>query len=128
MARPKVTVGIADNYANKDDERIIEFSSGKPNGPGGLISFKRRDDGTLVVSLYQMDEGVTVHVEGVTVHGGEESRRKRKTRVVPSVGDPGKWQAQYYDPDMRLWFDIGDAKGTKTEAEEGRQHYMTESR
>lgn len=62
MARPRADVGVADNYANKADERIIEFDSGKPNGPGGLISFKRGDDGTLTVSLYQLDEGVTVYV------------------------------------------------------------------
>jgi hypothetical protein len=62
MARPKVTTGPADQYANKTDEKIIEFSSGEPNGPGGLISFKRLADGTLSVSLYRLDEGVTVHV------------------------------------------------------------------
>lgn len=87
MARPKVTVGIADNHANKADERIIEFNSGKPNGPGGLISFKRQDDGTLVVSLYQMDAGVTVHVDGVTVHVGDEKTTEKLMASLEALAE-----------------------------------------
>lgn len=66
MARPTVTIqSVADHYANRTDERIIEFSSGEPGGPGGpggLISFKRRNDGSLSVDVYRLDEGVTVNV------------------------------------------------------------------
>lgn len=38
------------------------------------------------------------------------------TRIVESVGDPGRWVAQYYDADKSLWFDMGDSKATRTEA------------
>lgn len=64
MARPTVTIKnvIADSHANKADERIVEFNSGVTNGPGGLISLKRLEDGTLSVTLYRLDAGVTVHV------------------------------------------------------------------
>jgi len=70
MARPKVnTSPVADRYANKADEHIVEFNSGEAGGPGGLISFKRQDDGSLGVSLYRLDEGVTVAVEGQQPEG-----------------------------------------------------------
>lgn len=39
-----------------------------------------------------------------------------KTRVVQSIGDPGKWQAQYHDSAMELWFDIGDAQDDRADA------------
>lgn len=60
--RPYVNVTpVADKYADKRNERIIEFSS--PSGKGGLISFREKEDGTLTVDLYRMDEGITVQVE-----------------------------------------------------------------
>lgn len=63
MARPTVNTScIANKYANRHDERIIEFNDGTPGGAGGLISFKRLEDGSLSVSLYHLDEGVKVHV------------------------------------------------------------------
>lgn len=45
----------------------------------------------------------------------------RLTRVVMSVGDPGKWQAQYHDRHSGLWFDIGDAQADRAQAE-SREH------
>jgi hypothetical protein len=41
---------------------------------------------------------------------------RRRTRVVPDVASPGRWVAQYRDPQMRLWFDIGDPRDTQEEA------------
>lgn len=67
MATRKPTVDVrpvAGKYAAAT-ERIIEFGSGEPNGPGGLISFTRGDDGTLLVLVYRMDQGVTVQVAEV---------------------------------------------------------------
>lgn len=49
----------ADQYAAKDRERIIEFFD-PVTQKGGLIDFFRRDDGTLAVQVYRLDEGVTV--------------------------------------------------------------------
>jgi hypothetical protein len=48
---------------------------------------------------------------------------RRKTRVTLSTGDPGKWQAQYYDASMESWFDIGDAQTIKTDAEARERDY-----
>jgi hypothetical protein len=68
MARPKVnTSPVADQYTDKPVERIVEFSNGAAGGPGGLASFRRRDDGSLGVSLYRLDDAVTVAVEGFTL-------------------------------------------------------------
>lgn len=62
MPRPRVnTSPVADNYADKARERIVEFSS-KPGGPGGLISFRRQDDDTLDVHVYRTDPGVRAYV------------------------------------------------------------------
>lgn len=52
-----------------------------------------------------------------------------RTRVIASTGDPGKWQAQYYDANMKLWFDIGDAQKGKAEAEKrATEHAATDPR
>lgn len=40
-----------------------------------------------------------------------------------SVGDPGKWQAQYRDREMNLWFDIGDAQQDRADAQAREQEY-----
>lgn len=49
-----------------------------------------------------------------------------RTRVVPSVGDPGKWQAQYSDPKLDgLWCDIGDAQSDRAQAERRERAYQT---
>jgi hypothetical protein len=42
----------------------------------------------------------------------------REARVIQDVASPGKWVAQYFDAGMRLWFDIGDPKDSRTEAEQ----------
>jgi hypothetical protein len=47
---------VADGY-HGPGERIIEFSS--ENG-GGLIAFALRDDGTLLVNVYNTDRTVVV--------------------------------------------------------------------
>lgn len=61
MARPKITVKcVADDYANRSIERIVEFSDGLPGGKGGLIALRRMDDGTLRVDVYRTDDGVVV--------------------------------------------------------------------
>ena len=36
-----------------------------------------------------------------------------KTRVVRTISDPRRWQAQYFDPSMGLWFDLGDSETTE---------------
>jgi hypothetical protein len=52
----------------------------------------------------------------------------RKTRVTRSIGDPGRWQAQYFDDSMSLWFDIGDSKATEAEASEAEARYRVARR
>lgn len=47
----------------------------------------------------------------------EDVPEQRRTRVAEDVGNPGKWVAQYYDPAMEIWFDIGDARATREEAQ-----------
>jgi hypothetical protein len=57
---------------------------------------------------------------------------KIKTRVVPAVlgvaqltytGNLNDWLAQYYDADKGLWFDIGDVKPFKADAEANEKEY-----
>jgi hypothetical protein len=60
--RPNIAPRIADRYA-EPDEMIVEFSSGAPNGPGGLLSMRRQEDGALNMHLYRTDPGVHVFVE-----------------------------------------------------------------
>lgn len=76
MSKPIVNTNpVANTYAGPS-ERIVEFSSGKPNGPGGLISVTRKDDGAVRVDVYRMDERVEVvlskerplYVDGVKVN------------------------------------------------------------
>lgn len=62
MSRSQVRVNtspVADTYASRPEEKIIEFSS--PNG-GGLIGFRVMDDGTLRVDVYRQDPTVRVLV------------------------------------------------------------------
>ena len=60
MKRIRVTVNcVADHYANKHRERIIEFTDPE-TGLGGLISFRRSEDGKLYVNPYNFDAGVVV--------------------------------------------------------------------
>lgn len=66
MAKPSVNLKpVAGNYA-APNERIIEFSNGRKSMDalkGGLISIRTLDDGSVVVDVYRLDEGVTVNVE-----------------------------------------------------------------
>lgn len=52
----------------------------------------------------------------------------RTTRVVPTgpsngYGSTGKHLAQYFDRDMKVWFDIGDPHDTEAEALAAAQAY-----
>jgi hypothetical protein len=51
---------------------------------------------------------------------------KPRTRVTESFGDPGKWQAQYFDRGMEIWCDIGDAQTVKADAEARETAYLAE--
>jgi hypothetical protein len=42
---------------------------------------------------------------------------RKRTRVAQSVGDFPKWVVQYFEPEVGRWFDIGDAKDTREQAE-----------
>lgn len=48
-------------------------------------------------------------------------RRQRTVKVVPAseagYGHGSGWIARYYDPSMRLWFDIGDPHQLREDAE-----------
>lgn len=58
--RPRVTLRcVADTYADKQRERIIEFFDPQLQA-GGLISFYRADNGTLAVHIYGCDQAVKV--------------------------------------------------------------------
>lgn len=59
MKKPSVkTKCVASQYEAKN-EKIIEFGF---NGIGGLISFTAREDGTLLVDIYQIDKKVTIRL------------------------------------------------------------------
>jgi hypothetical protein len=62
MRKPRVNTNPVANTYSSPAERIVEFHSGKPGGSGGLISFRRLEDGTLQVDLYQLDPAVVVNV------------------------------------------------------------------
>jgi len=55
----RITTSCVANHYAGTDERIIEFMDGKTN-LGGLISFRRTNDGRLLVQVYRQDEGVIV--------------------------------------------------------------------
>lgn len=52
-------------------ERIIEFSTGETQDAlqGGLLSLRLDANGRLVVELYRLDPGITVHVTGTSSAG-----------------------------------------------------------
>jgi hypothetical protein len=53
--------------------------------------------------------------------GGWMAKRKtsRKERVIPEpFGLSSRWQAQYYDEEVQVWFDIGDPQDTEEAARE----------
>lgn len=55
----RITTSCVANHYAGTDERIIEFFDSKIN-LGGLISFRRTDDGRLLVQVYNQDKGVVV--------------------------------------------------------------------
>jgi hypothetical protein len=72
MARkPRVDTNPVANAYSSDSERVIEFVSNSPDHTniGGLVSFRRNDDGTLHVHVYALDAGVTITVAATkTLH------------------------------------------------------------
>ena len=57
-----ITLNCPENAGLQPDrERIIRFAD-RSSGRGGLISFKRQDDGRLTVNPHGLDEGVEVVV------------------------------------------------------------------
>jgi hypothetical protein len=63
MPRPLVlTKCQADSFTDKSRERIVEFTDRK-TGLGGLISFRRQDDGMLDVHVYRLDPKVRIFVD-----------------------------------------------------------------
>lgn len=65
MARPNVnTTPVADSYADKRRERIIEFGTAGRDECGGLIRISNNDDGTTSVHLYRLDAKVRVFTDG----------------------------------------------------------------
>ncbi len=60
MAKPKVILNcVAEQYSNQD-ERTIEFTF--EDGKGGLINFRKLADGTPIVDVYRIDEGIKILV------------------------------------------------------------------
>lgn len=50
-----------------------------------------------------------------------------KTRVRQDRLQGDKWQAQYHDPDVGNWFDIGDAKDSEEEARANEREHLERS-
>ncbi len=48
------------------------------------------------------------------------------TRVIRDAFNGGRWTAQYFDTEIRRWFDIGDGKDTEAEAQENVRAYRDE--
>lgn len=60
MKRTRITTKcVADQHVEKHRERVIEFFDPETH-KGGLISFRRADDGNLTVEVYRVDPGVIV--------------------------------------------------------------------
>lgn len=61
MPRPHVSTRcVADAYADKSSERIVEFGTTRRKGGGGLISIRNHPDGSVTVSVYRCDPDVIV--------------------------------------------------------------------
>lgn len=111
--------------------------------------------GDLVVILVEGDEfdgivyrdlgGATVEVDPIDDDEVEDhwpatfnrdqvrlAKASRKTarqeRIIQDPWNGDRWQAQYFDPEMKLWFDIGDGKDSKEEAEANLSGFHAESR
>lgn len=64
MRRIGITVAcVADHYADKERERIIEFMD-PVTQKGGLICFRRQADGRLLIQPYRLDAGVEITLPG----------------------------------------------------------------
>lgn len=58
MRKPRVLTKCVANSYTGPTERIIEFSSGKRDGTGGLISFRNIPSGELLVQVYRVSGNV----------------------------------------------------------------------
>lgn len=57
MRKPRVLTKCVANYYASPNERIVEFSHGDKSG---LISFRAMNDGSMLVTVYRTDAGITV--------------------------------------------------------------------
>lgn len=64
MPKPTVTTNPVANRYSAPRERIIEFFD-RATQKGGLISLMGKEDGTLSVQVYRLDEGVDVAISPV---------------------------------------------------------------
>ena len=63
--RPHVNIRpVADAYADRSCERIVEFGTTGRNGGGGLICIRNHADGTVTVTVYRCDGAVVVCAGG----------------------------------------------------------------
>lgn len=82
MRKPRVITNCVANSFTGDNERIIEFSDAATEAPdsgvtGGLIAFRRTDDGRLTISVYALSgpidvvvgDNAPVYVKGKQVAG-----------------------------------------------------------
>lgn len=116
-------------------------------GQGLQGKWRRRGDGAYVSDAgyvirrngpdWSVNRSDTEPIPGFNTHSTLAIAKKRceqdlsarqgqpspETRTVKSWGDPGKWQAQYYDRDMNMWFDIGDAQTDRADAQAREQEY-----
>jgi hypothetical protein len=61
VGRPHVTLRcVANQYADRTCERIVEFGTVGRNDGGGLICIRNHPDGTTSVSVYRTDANVIV--------------------------------------------------------------------
>jgi hypothetical protein len=63
MPRPHVALRcVADAYADKSCERIVEFGTTGRQGGGGLINIRNHPDGTTSVHVYCADRNVKAFI------------------------------------------------------------------
>lgn len=95
----------------------VHIGCGTHSGEHGFRVFDTNNAPLFVAKKGKDDGCVHSYKNALLPFVVERSQRKSKTRVVQSVADFPKWQAQYFDPSMSLWFDIGDAKKDIDDAE-----------
>jgi hypothetical protein len=119
--RPSVTLRcIADTFVSDRSERIVEFDAGDGKGTGGLISLLRRDDGTLLLSVYRCSGPIQLsasHDDGGAVIPITRLNRKRRPAAPrdratrPRYGD--QTACRFCDADIEYhgrpagWIDRG---------------------